>query len=185
MIATKEIVSIVESLSNNNFNKLNNSLSKYIKYYYLKDENITKDNYIEKLYDYFEVIKDYEGDEDISFYIYANTLMSLMKIKSRNKNNSVINKYLEKAETIKKKIKNNNFTIEDIKSLSRIFLCIYEPSKKHGRDFSDKHFSFIIKDINIKKTIDYLSKEKDADYLYSRTAYSIIILIIMYYDMKK
>lgn len=178
-----EIINEIDKLSDENFNSLKKYINKYLEFYKFKNESITKDVLEEKVCDYFELIRFDKMTDETPAYLVTDSLLSLIRVKGNKKVCTTINKYIEKANNIKKIVKKGTYSMEDLKDFSRIFLTIYYPSNKKGKEFNDSDFSFILEDIDFDKTYNQLNKEKKADEKYSSIQFSIIVLTVCYFGM--
>lgn len=119
-----ELKSIILDLSNDDFRDLLIS-SNIIRFKFLKDNEITKEIYLEKLDDVLNIFELANRVDDNKLTIqYMDTLLSLVKNKTKKKTRADL--YFNKMELIKVKYKKQKeFDIEDLKDFTRIFLCIY------------------------------------------------------------
>lgn len=166
-----------------------------LKFRVVEEKDITREFYLEKIYDYLEVvnIKNDINPRKYSYVsIYIDTLLAL--IDNKVVKGSRVEKYLKKAKSIKTKIKENESNCcELLKDFTRIFVGLYLKNIESNEPLDD--FDFFLSYDNLLKVINGLKNEKKIDILrketkilnmkdrYSKMTYILFFLEMIYLNM--
>lgn len=166
-----------------------------LKFRVVEEKDITREFYLEKIYDYLEVvnIKNDINPRKYSYVsIYIDTLLAL--IDNKVVKGSRVEKYLKKAKSIKTKIKENESNCcELLKDFTRIFVGLYLKNIESNEPLDD--FDFFLSYDNLLKVINGLKNEKKTDILrketkilnvkdrYSKMTYILFFLEMIYLNM--
>ncbi len=166
-----------------------------LKFRVVEEKDITREFYLEKIYDYLEVvnIKNDINPRKYSYVsIYIDTLLAL--IDNKVVKGSRAEKYLKKAKSIKTKIKENESNCcELLKDFTRIFVGLYLKNIESNEPLDD--FDFFLSYDNLLKVINGLKNEKKTDILrketkilnvkdrYSKMTYILFFLEMIYLNM--
>lgn len=195
------INSIFDTLDEKMFNELKSFLIKenYLTFYFVKEENISKAFFKEKLHDYIvkvELNKGKNFDELIEKYFNSLNDIVTGKIEKKPKQkkrdtevNSIprARKYYDKAEIIKRQI-----TLQNIIDYSRIMLCLYSAiiNNEHKEI---NNFNYASESLDIKQLTNAMKSETSSigkslkfninkPFDYDRIIF--ILTIILYYHIK-
>ncbi|MGM9941879.1 MAG: hypothetical protein ACI32N_07825 [Bulleidia sp.] len=121
----------------------------------LKDEAITRDIFLEKLYDYIDIVnrENHINTRKMEYLtIYSKALLSL--VEKGIEKNSRQEKYFSRAKEIENQLKSKEGNkVELLKDLTRIFVCLYRTTKGNT-------FSFKIYEADLENTVKMLVDEK-------------------------
>ena len=161
------LMNIIEALFNDlddqRFQQFRKLTENTIVFRVLKEEEITRNIFLEKLYDYIDIVN---RENNINtrkmeyLIIYAKSLLSL--IDKGIEKNSREEKYLFRAKEIEKNLRaKDSDKVELLKDFTRIFVCLYRKSKGHV-------FSFKIYESDLEATANMLIEEKDDRALFKK-----------------
>lgn len=149
------IYELYKELDDQRFLQFRKMTEQIIFFRVIKDEDITRDIFLEKLYDYIDLVnrENHINTSKMEYLsIYSKTLLSL--VEKGIEKNSREEKYLARAKDIEKQFKSKEGNkVELLKDLTRIFVCLYRTAK--GNDFS-----FKIYETDLEKIVNMLSDEK-------------------------
>lgn len=176
---------IFKEINDNYFVYLKETTKNTIRFKVLSDEEITRNVYLEKLYDYLTTVNiknNIDADKKEYISVYVNNLYSLM-----NKNivkKSREEKYILKAKKLMNQLKKDPGNESLLKDYTRIFVSIY--SSQGNR------FSFDISLDRLNKTIDGIKNEKENFFIfkgkdkiselnrYEKMQYIIVLMTLVY-----
>lgn len=176
---------IFKEINDNYFVYLKETTKNTIRFKVLSDEEITRNVYLEKLYDYLTTVNiknNIDADKKEYISVYVNNLYSLM-----NKNivkKSREEKYILKAKKLMNQLKKDPDNESLLKDYTRIFVSIY--SSQGNR------FSFDISLDRLNKTIDGIKNEKENFFIfkgkdkiselnrYEKMQYIIVLMTLVY-----
>ena len=161
------IMNIIEELFNDlddqRFQQLQKLTENIILFRVIKQEDVTRDIFLEKLYDYIDIVN---RENNINtrkmeyLTIYTKSLLSLVdkgiEKNSREEKNLLRAKEIEKGLRVKDSDK-----VELLKDITRIFVCLYRKSKGNA-------FSFKIYESDLEATANMLSEEKEDKALFKK-----------------
>lgn len=149
------IYELYKELDDQRFLQFRKMTEQIIVFRVLKDEDITRNIFLEKLYDYIDIVnrENHINTGRMEYLsIYSKTLLFL--VEKGIEKNSREEKYLARAKDIEKQFKSKEGNkVELLKDLTRIFVCLYRTSK--GNDFS-----FKIYEADLENTVNMLIDEK-------------------------
>lgn len=161
------IMNIIEELFNDlddqRFQQLQKLTENIIVFRVIKQEDVSRDIFLEKLYDYIDIVN---RENNINtrkmeyLTIYAKSLLSL--VDKGIEKNSREEKYLLRAKEIEKGLRvKDSDKVELLKDITRIFVCLYRKSKGNA-------FSFKIYESDLETTANMLSEEKEDKALFKK-----------------
>lgn len=153
------VYEVYDDLNDEYFKKLKELTGKIIKFRVLKDEQITKEIYLEKIYDYLYVV-DFKNNINTSkneyLSVYVNALMGLIDSKKIVKG-SRSEKYYKKAKSILDTIKSSEKIEDDLKDFTRIFTSLFIAGL-HNKEITN--MDFILSYDHLLETIEEIKKMK-------------------------
>ncbi len=158
------VYEVYDDLNDEYFKKLKELTGKIIKFRVLKDEQITKEIYLEKIYDYLYVV-DFKNNINTSkneyLSVYVNALMGLIDSKKIVKG-SRSEKYYKKAKSILDAIKSSEKIEDDLKDFTRIFTSLFIAGL-HNKEITN--MDFILSYDHLLETIEEIKKMKKSKIL--------------------
>lgn len=157
---------LFDDVSDEYFDELKKLTTKMLKFRVIEEKDITRSVYLEKVYDYLEVVNMRNGinprkHEYVSVYI--DSLLTLLDHKVGK--GSRAEKYLKKAKSIESKIKaNENECAELLKDFTRIFVSLYVKCLESNEPLND--FDFALSKENLSKVYNGLKNEKKISFLW-------------------
>lgn len=149
------IYELYKELDDQRFLQFRKMTEQIIVFRVIKDEDITRDIFLEKLYDYIDIVnrENHINTSKMEYLsIYSKTLLFL--VEKGIEKNSREEKYLARAKDIEKQLKSKEGNkVEMLKDLTRIFVCLYRTLK--GNDFS-----FKIYETDLENTVNMFIDEK-------------------------
>lgn len=190
------IKSLFNGINDEYYKKLNGLSSKILRFRVINEEDVTRDFYLEKIYDYLDTvnIKNSINPRKYEYVsIYVDSLLAL--IDNKIVKGSRAEKYLKKAKTIETKIKNDEeHCAELLKDFTRIFVSLYLECLKSDNPLDD--FDFSLSYDALLKVIEGMKCEKKQGMLwekekkvlniknrYSKMTYTLFFLEIIYLNM--
>ena len=158
---------------------------KTVRFKVLSNEEITRNVYLEKLYDYLTTVNiknNIDADKKEYISVYVNNLYSLMNKNIEKKSRE--EKYILKAKKLMNQLKKDPDDESLLKDYTRIFVSIY--SSQGNR------FSFDISLDRLNKTIDGIKNEKENFFIfkgkdkiselnrYEKMQYIIVLMTLVY-----
>ena len=158
---------------------------KTVRFKVLSNEEITRNVYLEKLYDYLTTVNiknNIDADKKEYISVYVNNLYSLMNKNIEKKSRE--EKYILKAKKLMNQLKKDPDNESLLKDYTRIFVSIY--SSQGNR------FSFDISLDRLNKTIDGIKNEKENFFIfkgkdkiselnrYEKMQYIIVLMTLVY-----
>ena len=150
---------IFKEINDNYFVYLKETTKNTIRFKVLSDEEITRNVYLEKLYDYLTTVNiknNIDADKKEYISVYVNNLYSLMNKNTAKKSRE--EKYILKAKKLMNQLKKDPDNESLLKDYTRIFVSIY--SSQGNR------FSFDISLDRLNKTIDGIKNEKENFFIF-------------------
>ena len=156
-----------------------------VRFKVLSNEEITRNVYLEKLYDYLATVNvknNIDADKKEYISVYMNSLYSLMNKNIAKKSRE--EKYILKAKKLMNQLKKDPDNESVLKDFTRIFVSIY--SSQGNR------FSFDISLDRLNKTIDGIKNEKENFFIfkgkdkiselnrYEKMQYIIVLMTLVY-----
>lgn len=176
---------IFKEINDNYFVYLKETTKNTIRFKVLSDEEITRNVYLEKLYDYLTTVNiknNIDADKKEYISVYVNNLYSLMNKNTAKKSRE--EKYILKAKKLMNQLKKDPDNESLLKDYTRIFVSIY--SSQGNR------FSFDISLDRLNKTIDGIKNEKENFFIfkgkdkiselnrYEKMQYIIVLMTLVY-----
>lgn len=176
---------IFKEINDNYFVYLKETTKNTIRFKVLSDEEITRNVYLEKLYDYLTTVNiknNIDADKKEYISVYVNNLYSLMNKNIEKKSRE--EKYILKAKKLMNQLKKDPDNESLLKDYTRIFVSIY--SSQGNR------FSFDISLDRLNKTIDGIKNEKENFFIfkgkdkiselnrYEKMQYIIVLMTLVY-----
>ena len=176
---------IFKEINDNYFVYLKETTKNTIRFKVLSDEEITRNVYLEKLYDYLTTVNiknNIDADKKEYISVYVNNLYSLMNKNIAKKSRE--EKYILKAKKLINQLKKDPDNESLLKDYTRIFVSIY--SSQGNR------FSFDISLDRLNKTIDGIKNEKENFFIfkvkdkiselnrYEKMQYIIVLMTLVY-----
>lgn len=156
-----------------------------VRFKVLSNEEITRNVYLEKLYDYLATVNvknNIDADKKEYISVYMNSLYSLMNKNIAKKSRE--EKYILKAKKLMNQLKKDPDNESVLKDFTRIFVSIYSSQ--------DNKFSFDISLDRLNKTIDGIKNEKENFFIfkgkdkiselnrYEKMQYIIVLMTLVY-----
>ena len=156
-----------------------------VRFKVLSNEEITRNVYLEKLYDYLATVNvknNIDADKKEYISVYMNSLYSLMNKNIAKKSRE--EKYILKAKKLMNQLKKDPDNESVLKDFTRIFVSIYSSQ--------DNKFSFDISLDRLNKTIDGIKNEKENVFIfkgkdkiselnrYEKMQYIIVLMTLVY-----
>lgn len=175
---------IFKEINDNYFVYLKETTKNTIRFKVLSDEEITRNVYLEKLYDYLTTVNiknNIDADKKEYISVYVNNLYSLMNKNIAKKSRE--EKYILKAKKLINQLKKDPDNESLLKDYTRIFVSIYS---------SKVRFSFDISLDRLNKTIDGIKNEKENFFIfkgkdkiselnrYEKMQYIIVLMTLVY-----
>lgn len=179
---------IFKEINDNYFVYLKETTKNTIRFKVLTDEEITRNVYLEKLYDYLTTVNiknNIDADKKEYTSVYVNNLYSLMNKNIAKKSRE--EKYILKAKKLMNQLKKDPDNESLLKDYTRIFVSIY--SSQGNR------FSFDISLDRLNKTIDGIKNEKENFFIfkgkdkiselnrYEKMQYIIVLMTLVYLEI--
>lgn len=176
---------IFKEINDNYFVYLKETTKNTIRFKVLSDEEITRNVYLEKLYDYLTTVNiknNIDADKKEYISVYVNNLYSLMNKNIAKKSRE--EKYILKAKKLMNQLKKDPDNDSLLKDYTRIFVSIYSSQ--------GNSFSFDISLDRLNKTIDGIKNEKENFFIfkgkdkiselnrYEKMQYIIVLMTLVY-----
>lgn len=176
---------IFKEINDNYYVYLREITKKTVRFKVLSNEEITRNVYLEKLYDYLTTVNiknNIDADKKEYISVYVNNLYSLMNKNIEKKSRE--EKYILKAKKLMNQLKKDPDNESLLKDYTRIFVSIY--SSQGNR------FSFDISLDRLNKTIDGIKNEKENFFIfkgkdkiselnrYEKMQYIIVLMTLVY-----
>lgn len=181
----------ITNTSNSCFEELKECTSNVLPFFEIDLKDVTKEEYIEKVYDYFETMK---AILNMKYrYFLPNCLDKLyFLMNSKVSRKTRASNYVYRANEIRTNCKNDKegFSNEDLKDFARIYVCIMNESLKQERvedfDFSLDNIDYkAIREIYTGQTNKFLMFEaKPRHSRYDEKQVYALILDIIFFSMK-
>ena len=176
---------IFKEINDNYYVYLREITKKTVRFKVLSNEEITRNVYLEKLYDYLTTVNiknNIDADKKEYISVYVNNLYSLMNKNIEKKSRE--EKYILKAKKLMNQLKKDPDNESLLKDYTRIFVSIYSSQ--------DNKFSFDISLDRLNKTIDGIKNEKENFFIfkgkdkiselnrYEKMQYIIVLMTLVY-----
>lgn len=176
---------IFKEINDNYYVYLREITKNTVRFKVLSNEEITRNVYLEKLYDYLATVNvknNIDADKKEYISVYMNSLYSLMNKNIAKKSRE--EKYILKAKKLMNQLKKDPDNESVLKDFTRIFVSIYSSQ--------DNKFSFDISLDRLNKTIDGIKNEKENFFIfkgkdkiselnrYEKMQYIIILMTLVY-----
>lgn len=187
----KEIIEVLLNLKDESYKEFVNFSKEVITFNYIEKDEITKNIFIEKFYDYIETcyIKNNYDENDLA-KVYVDYLSSAIALKVNKKSREEI--YLNKLKDLAKYIKKEKeIDISSLEDFTRVFVALYCVQIK-----MDKELDFNLSKDRLDKTIKGLKESKtyknlflkNQDFTNMNVKYNKLIVInllleLLYLDM--
>lgn len=150
---------IFKEINDNYYVYLREITKNTVRFKVLSNEEITRNVYLEKLYDYLATVNvknNIDADKKEYISVYMNSLYSLMNKNIAKKSRE--EKYILKAKKLMNQLKKDPDNESVLKDFTRIFVSIYSSQ--------DNKFSFDISLDRLNKTIDGIKNEKENFFIF-------------------
>ena len=176
---------IFKEINDNYYVYLREITKNTVRFKILSNEEITRNVYLEKLYDYLATVNvknNIDADKKEYISVYMNSLYSLMNKNIAKKSRE--EKYILKAKKLMNQLKKDPDNESVLKDFTRIFVSIYSSQ--------DNKFSFDISLDRLNKTIDGIKNEKENFFIfkgkdkiselnrYEKMQYIIVLMTLVY-----
>lgn len=176
---------IFKEINDNYYVYLREITKNTVRFKVLSNEEITRNVYLEKLYDYLATVNvknNIDADKKEYISVYMNSLYSLMNKNIAKKSRE--EKYILKAKKLMNQLKKDPDNESVLKDFTRIFVSIYSSQ--------DNKFSFDISLDRLNKTIDGIKNEKENFFIfkgkdkisglnrYEKMQYIIVLMTLVY-----
>ena len=176
---------IFKEINDNYYVYLREITKNTVRFKVLSTEEITRNVYLEKLYDYLATVNvnnNIDADKKEYISVYMNSLYSLMNKNIAKKSRE--EKYILKAKKLMNQLKKDPDNESVLKDFTRIFVSIYSSQ--------DNKFSFDISLDRLNKTIDGIKNEKENFFIfkgkdkiselnrYEKMQYIIVLMTLVY-----
>ena len=176
---------IFKEINDNYYVYLREITKNTVRFKVLSNEEITRNVYLEKLYDYLATVNvknNIDADKKEYISVYMNSLYSLMNKNIAKKSRE--EKYILKAKKLMNQLKKDPDNESVLKEFTRIFVSIYSSQ--------DNKFSFDISLDRLNKTIDGIKNEKENFFIfkgkdkiselnrYEKMQYIIVLMTLVY-----
>ncbi len=176
---------IFKEINDNYYVYLREITKNIVRFKVLSNEEITRNVYLEKLYDYLATVNvknNIDADKKEYISVYMNSLYSLMNKNIAKKSRE--EKYILKAKKLMNQLKKDPDNESVLKDFTRIFVSIYSSQ--------DNKFSFDISLDRLNKTIDGIKNEKENFFIfkgkdkiselnrYEKMQYIIVLMTLVY-----
>ena len=176
---------IFKEINDNYYVYLREITKNIVRFKVLSNEEITRNVYLEKLYDYLATVNvknNIAADKKEYISVYMNSLYSLMNKNIAKKSRE--EKYILKAKKLMNQLKKDPDNESVLKDFTRIFVSIYSSQ--------DNKFSFDISLDRLNKTIDGIKNEKENFFIfkgkdkiselnrYEKMQYIIVLMTLVY-----
>ena len=176
---------IFKEINDNYYVYLREITKNTVRFKVLSNEEITRNVYLEKLYDYLATVNvknNIDADKKEYISVYMNSLYSLMNKNIAKKSRE--EKYILKAKKLMNQLKKDPDNESVLKDFTRIFVSIYSSQ--------DNKFSFDISLDRLNKTIDGIKNEKENFFIfkgkdkiselnrYEKMQYIIVFMTLVY-----
>lgn len=176
---------IFKEINDNYYVYLREITKNTVRFKVLSNEEITRNVYLEKLYDYLATVNvknNIDADKKEYISVYMNSLYSLMNKNIAKKSRE--EKYILKAKKLMNQLKKDPDNESVLKDFTRIFVSIYSSQ--------DNKFSFYISLDRLNKTIDGIKNEKENFFIfkgkdkiselnrYEKMQYIIVLMTLVY-----
>ena len=176
---------IFKEINDNYYVYLREITKNTVRFKVLSNEEITRNVYLEKLYDYLATVNvknNIDADKKEYISVYMNSLYSLMNKNIAKKSRE--EKYILKAKKLMNQLKKDPDNEPVLKDFTRIFVSIYSSQ--------DNKFSFDISLDRLNKTIDGIKNEKENFFIfkgkdkiselnrYEKMQYIIVLMTLVY-----
>lgn len=176
---------IFKEINDNYYVYLREITKNTVRFKVLSNEEITRNVYLEKLYDYLATVNvknNIDADKKEYISVYMNSLYSLMNKNIAKKSRE--EKYILKAKKLMNQLKKDPDNESVLKDFTRIFVSIYSSQ--------DNKFSFDVSLDRLNKTIDGIKNEKENFFIfkgkdkiselnrYEKMQYIIVLMTLVY-----
>ena len=176
---------IFKEINDNYYVYLREITKNTVRFKVLSNEEITRNVYLEKLYDYLATVNvknNIDADKKEYISVYMNSLYSLMNKNIAKKSRE--EKYILKAKKLMNQLKKDPDNESVLIDFTRIFVSIYSSQ--------DNKFSFDISLDRLNKTIDGIKNEKENFFIfkgkdkiselnrYEKMQYIIVLMTLVY-----